>query len=114
VATPVSYLRGSLDRDASGAPYDATSPHAAWQTNAYSGAQLSAIFGADSRTNVGTLTALDLRNRGVSGRLVSVTLIGSSGAKTVSGGVFINVLNAHVPAGGVSVRSTLLDVASIP
>jgi stage II sporulation protein D len=113
-ATPVSYLRGSLDRDASGAPYDATSPHAAWQTNAYSRAQLSAIFGADSRTNVGTLTALDLRNRGVSGRLVSVTLIGSAGTKTVSGGVFINVFNAHLPAGGVSVRSTLLDVAPIP
>ena len=29
------------------------------------------------RTNVGTLTALDLRDRGVSGRLISVTLIGS-------------------------------------
>ena len=113
-ATPVSYLRGSSDRDANGAPYDATSPHAAWQTNAYSRAQLSAIFGADSRTNVGTLVALDLRNRGVSGRLVSVTLVGSAGTKTVSGGVFINVFNAHLPAGGVSVRSTLLDVAPIP
>jgi stage II sporulation protein D len=113
-ATPVSYLRGSSDRDASGVPYDATSPHAAWQTNTYALAQLSAIFAADSRTNVGTLVALDLRNRGVSGRLVSVTLVGSAGTKTVSGGVFINVFNAHLPAGGVSVRSTLLDVAPIP
>ena len=54
-ATPVSYLRGSSDRDASGVPYDATSPHAAWQTNTYALAQLSAIFAADSRTSVGTL-----------------------------------------------------------
>jgi stage II sporulation protein D len=113
-AAPVAYLRGSSDRDASGAPYDATSPHAAWQTEAYSVAQLSAIFAADSRTNVGTLTALDLRNRGVSGRLVSVTLVGSGGAKTVSGGVFITVFNAHRPAGAASLRSTLLDVAPIP
>ena len=113
-ATPVSYLRGSSDRDPSGAPYDATSPHAAWQTNAHSRAQLSAIFSADSRTNVGTLVALDLRNRGVSGRVVSVTLVGSAGAKTVSGGVFITVFNAHRPAGAASLRSTLLDVAPIP
>lgn len=113
-STPVAYLRGSSDRDPSGAPYDATSPHAAWLTNAYSRAQLSAIFGADSRTNVGTLTALDLRNRGVSGRLVSVTLIGSAGAKTVSGGVFITVFNARRPAGAASLRSTLFDLAPIP
>jgi len=113
-ATPVSYLRGSSDRDANGVPYDATSPHAAWQTNAYSLVQLSAIFAADSRTNVGTLVALDLRNRGVSGRLVSVTLVGSAGAKTVSGGVFIMIFNAHLPAGAASALSTLLDVAPIP
>ena len=103
VATPVSYLRGSSDRDANGVPYDATSPHATWQTNTYSLAQLSAIFAADSRTNVGTLVALDLRNRGVSGRLVSVTLVGSAGAKTVSGGVFIDGLQ-RAPAGRRPVR----------
>lgn len=114
VATPVAYLRGSSDRDANGVPYDATSPHAAWQTNTYALAQLSAIFAADSRTNVGTLVALDLRDRGVSGRLVSVTLVGSTGAKTVSGGVFITVFNKHRPAGDPSARSTLLDVAPIP
>ncbi|MFH0750959.1 MAG: SpoIID/LytB domain-containing protein, partial [Chloroflexota bacterium] len=114
VATPVSYLRGSPDRDANGIPYDAAAPYATWQTKAYPIAQLSAIFAADGRTDVGTLTALDLRDRGVSGRLVSVTLVGSSGAKTVSGGVFYSVFNAHRPAGDPPVRSTLLDVAPIP
>jgi len=113
-ATPVSYLLGSPDRDANNVPYDATSPHAAWQTNTYALAQLSAIFAADNRTNVGTLMALDLRNRGVSGRLVSVTLVGSAGTKTVSGGVFITVFNAHIPAGAAAALSTLLDVAPIP
>jgi len=113
-ATPVGYLRGSADRDANGVPYDATSPHAAWQTNAYSLAQLSAIFAADSRTSVGTLTALDLRDRGVSGRLVSVMLVGSAGAKVVSGNVFVAVFNARRPAGDPLAWSTLLDVAPIP
>ena len=37
-------------------------------------AQLSAIFATDARTNVGTINALDLSRRGVSGRLISVTL----------------------------------------
>ncbi len=113
VATPVSYLRGSPDRDANGVPYDAAAPYATWQTRPYSLAELSAIFAADARTDVGTLTALDLRDRGVSGRLVSVTLVGSSGAKMVSGGVFYSVFNAHRPAGDPPARSTLLDVAPI-
>ncbi len=79
VAGAVSYLRGSSDRDPTGAAYDAAAPYATWQTHAYSAAALTAIFNADSRTSVGTLTGLDLRDRGVSGRLISVTLVGKPG-----------------------------------
>lgn len=114
VAAPVACLRGSPDRDPSGVPYDATSPYATWQTRMYTLAQLSAIFAADARTNVGTLSALDLHNRGVSGRLISVTLVGSAGSKTVSGSVFIAAFNANRPAGDPLARSTLLDLAPIP
>ncbi|MGH2407120.1 MAG: SpoIID/LytB domain-containing protein, partial [Candidatus Limnocylindrales bacterium] len=64
------YLSGSSDLDANGKSYDATSPYENWQTATYPLAQLSAMFAADSRTNVGTLTALDLSHRGVSGRLI--------------------------------------------
>ena len=63
---------------------------------------------------MGVLQALDLRNRGVSGRLVSVTLVGSTGSKTVSGSVFLNVFNAKRPAGDPAARSTLLDLVPIP
>jgi hypothetical protein len=90
------------------------SPHATWKTKTYTRAQLSAIFAADGRTNVGTLTALDLRNRGVSGRLISVTLVGSSGSRTVSGGVFVAVFNANRPDGDPPAWSALLDIAPIP
>ena len=114
VAGVYSYLRGSSDRDPSGASYDAGAPFATWQTRAYSVAQLSGYFAADSRTNVGTILALDLRNRGVSGRLISVTLIGSAGTKTVSGDIFVAVFNAHRPSADAPLRSTLLDVAPIP
>ena len=109
----VGYLRGSTDRDSKGAAYDAAAPYATWQTSAYTIAQLSAIFGADSRTAVGTLVSLNLSNRGVSGRLISVTLTGSSGSRTVSGQVFVDVFNAHRPSGDLPLRSTLLSLAPI-
>ena len=114
VASPVSYLRGSRDRRADGTAFDAGSPYATWKTLTYTRAQLSTWFGRDPRTNVGAITALDLRNRGVSGRLVSVTLIGSLGTKTVSGGVFRAVFNANRPASDPSMRSTLFDLQPVP
>ena len=108
VAAPVAYLRGSPDRDAAGIAFDAASPYAAWSTKAYPLATISAWFASDARTNVGTLVALDLRNRGVSGRVISVTLVGSLGTKTVSGDVFRAVFNAHKPAADPSLRSNEL------
>jgi SpoIID/LytB domain protein len=114
VAGPVSYLRGSSDRAPDGTPYDATSPYATWHTGTLDRAQLSAIFAKDGRTAVGSLTALDLRDRGVSGRLIKVILIGSSGTKTVSGDVFRSVFNSGRPSGSASMRSTLVDTKPIP
>lgn len=114
VARPVSYLRGAIDRAVDGVPYDAGAPSAAWASATYSRAQLSAWLAADPRTNVGELLALDLRDRGVSGRLVSVTLIGSAGTKQVSGEIFRAVFNARRPRTDPILRSTLLDTAPIP
>ena len=111
---PVSYLRGSADRDGSGAAYDALSPKATWQTRGYSISELTTIFSQDSRTSVGTLTALDLRNRGASGRLISVTLYGTGGSLTISGDLFIDVFNSYRPSGDAGLWGTLLDVAPIP
>lgn len=114
VAAKVSYLRGSTDRRADGTAYDAAAPYATWTMRTYTRAQLSAWFAADPRTNVGTLTALDLRARGVSGRLIKVTLIGSKGKKTVSGAVFRSILNAALPDGDPILRSTLFDTKPVP
>jgi stage II sporulation protein D len=114
VARPVSYLRGSSDRAPDGAAYDAASPYATWSTRTYAVGQLSAWFAADSRTSVGDLLALDLHDRGVSGRLVSVTLIGTAGTRRVSGEVFRAVFNKARPAGDPSLRSTLFDLAPLP
>jgi SpoIID/LytB domain protein len=114
VVRPVSYLRGSSDRTADGIAYDAGAPYASWSIRTYPRSQLSAWFAGDSRTNAGDLTALDLSDRGVSGRLVSVTLIGSAGTRRVSGEVFRAIFNKARPAGDPLLRSTLLDTAPIP
>lgn len=110
-----SYLRGVSDRRADGSSYDEASPYDTWKTKTYTLAQIQAWFAADSRTNVGTVVALDLRNRGVSGRLISVTLIGANGTtKKVSGDIFRSVFNVHRPSGDPMMRSSLVDLAPIP
>lgn len=114
VAGAVSYLRGSPDRAPNGTAYDAAAPLATWKTGSYSWGQLAAIFAGDARTNVGTLTSLDLSRRGVSGRLISVTLVGSAGSKRVSGDVFRAVFNARNPTGAADLRSNLFDTRPIP
>ena len=111
----VAYLRGSSDRAPDGSSYDKTSPFTAWHTTIYSRSQVQAIFAADSRTNVGQVVALDLSRRGVSGRLISVTLIGANGTRTtVSGAVFVSVFNANTPATDPAMRNTLFDLSPIP
>ena len=73
------------------------------------------MFADDTRTNVGTITALDLRDRGVSGRLISVTLIGSAGTKKVSRRrVPRRRSTPRKPAADPLMRSTLFAIAPIP
>jgi SpoIID/LytB domain protein len=114
VAGAVPYLRGSPDRAADGTSYDKAARFATWATKTYTRAQLSTWFAADPRTNVGALTAIDLRDRGVSGRLISVTLIGAGGTRKVSGDVFRSVFNAGRPSTDPMLRSTLFATAPIP
>jgi stage II sporulation protein D len=114
VAGPVSYLRGSSDRAPNGSSYDAASPNATWQTATYTADALAAILAMDPRTNVGSLVSLDLSRRGVSGRLISVTVVGSLGAKTVSGDIFRAIFNAGRPPTDPTLRGTLFDIQPIP
>jgi peptidoglycan hydrolase-like amidase len=97
-----------------GTPYDAGAPLATWQTTPYTRNELSAIFGGDDRTNVGAVSRLDLSRRGVSGRLISITLVGAGGTMTVSGDVFRAVFNNGNPESDPDLRSTLFATAPIP
>jgi stage II sporulation protein D len=114
VAGPVSYLRGSSDRAPDGSSYDAASPYSTWQTTTYTAEALALILARDARTNVGSLVGLDLSRRGVSGRLIRVTIVGSLATKAVSGEVFRSVFNAGRPLTDPPLRGTLFDVQPIP
>jgi stage II sporulation protein D len=114
LASPVAYLRGVPDRRPDGTSYDSASNRATWKTATYTLAQLSAIFANDSLTDVGSITAIELSDRGVSGRLITVTLRGTGGTKTVSGPYFKYVFNVYSPATDPAIWSTLFDVAPIP
>ncbi|HEY3334139.1 MAG TPA: SpoIID/LytB domain-containing protein [Candidatus Limnocylindrales bacterium] len=113
VGTAVPYLRGIPDRRADGTAFDAAAPVYAWQSSTLTRSQLSTVFRHDTRTSVGDLTKLDLRKRGVSGRLYRVTLYGSAGSKTVSADVFRSVYNTYRPAGTLPIRSNLFDTRPI-
>jgi stage II sporulation protein D len=113
VGSPVSYLRGSSDRMPDGTPYDAASPYASWHSATYTIAQLSSYLARDARTNVGTITSIDLSHRGVSGRLYRVTLTGTLGTKSVSGDVFRSVFNTYTPSTDPGLMSNLFDLAPI-
>jgi SpoIID/LytB domain protein len=112
-SSPVAYLRGILDVSPDGTAYDADAPYFAWATSTLTRAQLSAMFAQDSRTKVGDLAKLDLRRRGVSGRLYQVTLYGSGGTKTVSADVFRAVYDARRPSGTLPLRSNMFDAAPL-
>jgi hypothetical protein len=101
VGTDVPYLRGSLDVDPDGVPYDKGGIYDSWRTGTFTMRQLSAIMAKDARTDVGRIDRLVMTNRGVSGRLISVTLVGVDGTrKKVAGWLFKSVFNANRPAGG--------------
>jgi hypothetical protein len=48
---------------------------------------------------------LDLRDRGVSGRLLSVGIYGTTGMKRVSADVFRSIINSRRPATDAPIRS---------
>ena len=95
----VPYLRGIVDRSPGRPAVRQRRAALSWSTTSLTRAPAVVdVRKGDSRTDVGNLTKLDLRRRGVSGRLYRVMLHGSPGRKTVSADVFRSVYNARKPA----------------
>ena len=103
---------------ATGAPdgtaYDDAAPYATWATATYTRAAAVGVFAADARTNVGTLSALDLRDRGVSGPAHQRD---ADRVERDEDGVRASLpvgLQRRPPAGDPMLRSTLFDTQPVP
>ena len=109
------YLRAAPD------PYDSyTNPFATWQVT-FSHADISNWLNAYGDTSVGTLVSVSIGGaRETSGRVnpATVTLVGTSGTKTVSGSRFYAVVNAgslrQSNNFARTLRSTLFNVGDMP
>ena len=100
VAGPVSYLRGSTDRRAGRDRLRRAAPYATWSMRPTRGRSCRPGSRRTRGRTSATSSRSTSRDRGVSGRLISVTLIGSTGTKTVSGEVFRIGPQRRATAGG--------------
>ena len=110
---PLPYLRGIRDADPSGRPYDADSPLSTWTTGPVTVAQLEEILNGNEATEIGKLRSIDLTKRTPSGRLISVTLSGSAGTKTVRSDALMARFNNGRPEGLSQLFSTLFDIKGV-
>ena len=74
--TPIPYIRGVCDPG----DYTAANPNAVWQTT-LTAQQVTDALGL----GIGTVTGFNVTERGVSGRIMQVTVEGESGSATLSG-----------------------------
>lgn len=81
--TPISYLRGVCDPG----DYTSSNPSAIWQVT-YTARELTRAL----RLGVGTVTGFTNAQRGVSGRIVSVTVQGETGSVSINGSTLRSAL----------------------
>ena len=92
--------------------YDVNAKGFAWSSGTFTWSQLQTMLSRDSRTSVGTL--LDLKfGRGVSGRVIRVSVIGSSRTAYVSGSVFKSIYNQQKASPG-ALKSTMFYLEPAP
>ncbi|HZD18945.1 MAG TPA: SpoIID/LytB domain-containing protein [Actinomycetota bacterium] len=81
--TPIGYLRGVCDPG----DYTTSNPSAVWQVT-YTAPQLTQELGL----GIGTITRFTNAQRGISGRIISVTVRGENGSATISGSALRSAL----------------------
>ncbi len=90
--SPIAWLRGVES------PYETDSPHWEWRTKTYSKQQMADILNKDERTRVGALQTIKITGRGVSGRVLSMQIVGTNGTiKRVTGPEFKRIFYNNSP-----------------
>lgn len=101
---PRPYLRGVPS------PWEEKSPWWLWTSRVYTQDEMSRILATDERTNVGALRRIEILNRGVSGRVLVVKLIGFSGEKVTTGQTFRRIINDAMDISDPPLRSILFGI----
>jgi len=111
---PLPYLRGIRDADPTGKPYDADSTLSSWSTGALTVAQLEQALNGHEATEIGRLISLDMTKRAPSGRLLSITVTGTAGTKTLRPDALMVRFNRAKPTGVSQLFSTNFDLKLVP
>jgi stage II sporulation protein D len=112
VSNPIPYLRGVPDVDENGLAYDRNSPGFSWASDSFTWPELQRMLALDARTDVGKL--LDLRfERGVSGRIYRVTVVGSERTVYISGQALKGIYNTN-KLSGATLRSSMFYLERAP
>jgi SpoIID/LytB domain protein len=101
---PLPYLRGVES------PWEESSPWWTWYTKKYSRGEISRLLASLS---CGQIKKLAIVNRGVSGRVLAVKIVGSQGVRIISGAHFKDLINSSLGPDDQMMRSTLFGVRSI-
>ena len=107
--SPVPYLRGVLDLDPAGRPWDADSPRSTWATNAFPLTTIETVI-SSSGANIGQIASLDFNSRTASGRLITVAADGGGGRISMDAWDFVSRFNRTTPNNIGTVLSTRFNI----
>ena len=108
------YLRGVDDVAPDGHYYGADCPYARATAGPFSTELLSRLLAANPATAVGNLKTLVYGPRDAGGRLLTVTLQGDAGTKTVSANTFRSVISSGQPRGRMLLSADFQVVPAAP
>lgn len=87
--------------------WEEDSPWWTWYTKKYSRSQISALL---SSLSCGRIKKIAIVNRGISGRVLAIKIIGSQGVRVISGAHFKDLINAPLGPEDEMMRSTLFGI----
>ena len=96
-SSPLPYLRGIVDVDGSGVPFDSQAPKRQWATAEFPMRVLEDMLNVKPDTTVGSLHMIDFSDRSHSGRLKTVHVHGSTASRRLPAQRFQALFNVLTP-----------------
>jgi len=101
---PIAYLRGVEST------WEDDSPWWTWYTKRYSRKQISKLLAS---LKIGQVKKIEVKARGVSGRVLAIKIVGDQGVRVISGARFKKLINIPLGPEDEMMRSTLFGIRSV-